>query len=105
MTISDPIADMLTRVRNAIMAKHDFVLVPTSRMKALPYRWGVGAGQPLPTTWSRNRTSGFVGLFSPAAAAASVALAAWVAAAATKARRGIRRWVDRVVMLGVPVTA
>ena len=33
MTISDPIADMLTRIRNAIMARHDFVLVPTSRMK------------------------------------------------------------------------
>ncbi len=33
MTISDPIADMLTRIRNAIMAQRDFVLVPTSRMK------------------------------------------------------------------------
>jgi len=33
MTISDPIADMLTRIRNAIMARHDFVLVPTSRTK------------------------------------------------------------------------
>ena len=33
MTISDPIADMLTRIRNAIMAKHDFVLVPTSKIK------------------------------------------------------------------------
>ena len=33
MTISDPIADMLTRIRNAIMARHDFVLIPSSRMK------------------------------------------------------------------------
>ena len=33
MTISDPIADMLTRIRNAIMARHDSVLIPTSRMK------------------------------------------------------------------------
>ena len=33
MTISDPIADMLTRIRNAIMARHDFVLIPTSRTK------------------------------------------------------------------------
>ena len=33
MTINDPIADMLTRIRNAIMARHDFVLVPASRMK------------------------------------------------------------------------
>jgi len=33
MTTSDPIADMLTRIRNAIMARHDSVLVPTSRTK------------------------------------------------------------------------
>ena len=33
MTVSDPIADMLTRIRNAIMARHDSVLIPTSRMK------------------------------------------------------------------------
>ncbi len=33
MTISDPIADMLTRIRNAAMARHDFVLMPASRMK------------------------------------------------------------------------
>jgi small subunit ribosomal protein S8 len=31
--VTDPIADMLTRIRNAILARHDFVLVPTSRMK------------------------------------------------------------------------
>ena len=33
MTVSDPIADMLTRIRNAIIAKHDHVLVPASRIK------------------------------------------------------------------------
>ncbi len=33
MAISDPIADMLTRIRNANMARHDFVLVPSSKMK------------------------------------------------------------------------
>ena len=33
MTITDPIADMLTRIRNAIMVRHDSVLVPASRMK------------------------------------------------------------------------
>lgn len=33
MAVSDPIADMLTRVRNAIMARHDYVLVPSSRMR------------------------------------------------------------------------
>jgi small subunit ribosomal protein S8 len=33
MAVSDPIADMLTRIRNAIMARHNSVLVPVSRMK------------------------------------------------------------------------
>ena len=33
MTVSDPIADMLTRIRNAIMARHDSVLIPASRIK------------------------------------------------------------------------
>ena len=33
MTVTDPIADMLTRIRNAIMVRHDSVLVPASRMK------------------------------------------------------------------------
>jgi len=33
VTISDPIADMLTRMRNAIMVRHDSVLIPASRMK------------------------------------------------------------------------
>ncbi len=33
MTVSDPIADMLTRIRNAIMVRHDSVLIPASRMK------------------------------------------------------------------------
>ena len=33
MHITDPIADMLTRIRNAIAAKHDSVDVPTSNMK------------------------------------------------------------------------
>ncbi len=33
MSVSDPIADMLTRIRNALMVRHDSVLVPASRMK------------------------------------------------------------------------
>ena len=33
MNVSDPIADMLTRIRNAVAAKHDFVLVPASKVK------------------------------------------------------------------------
>jgi small subunit ribosomal protein S8 len=31
--ITDPIADMLTRIRNAIIAHHETVVVPASRMK------------------------------------------------------------------------
>jgi small subunit ribosomal protein S8 len=33
MSMSDPIADMLTRIRNANSAKHDKVDVPSSRVK------------------------------------------------------------------------
>lgn len=33
MTTNDPIADMLTRIRNANTAKHDTVDVPTSKIK------------------------------------------------------------------------
>src|SRR5688500_7953275 len=33
MNVSDPIADMLTRIRNAASARHDAVNIPASRMK------------------------------------------------------------------------
>ncbi|MCI9482815.1 MAG: 30S ribosomal protein S8 [Oscillibacter sp.] len=33
MHITDPVADMLTRIRNAVSAKHDAVDVPASNMK------------------------------------------------------------------------
>ena len=33
MTMSDPIADMLTRIRNANTAKHDTVDIPLSKIK------------------------------------------------------------------------
>ena len=33
MAITDPVADMLTRIRNAVMVRHDSVLIPSSRMK------------------------------------------------------------------------
>ena len=33
MLITDPIADMLTRIRNALTAKHEDVLVPASTLK------------------------------------------------------------------------
>jgi len=33
VTVSDPVADMLTRIRNAVMVRHDSVLMPASKMK------------------------------------------------------------------------
>jgi small subunit ribosomal protein S8 len=33
MVINDPIADMLTRIRNAQIAKHDTVVIPASKTK------------------------------------------------------------------------
>lgn len=33
MNATDPIGDTLTRIRNAIMARHDSVLIPMSKMK------------------------------------------------------------------------
>lgn len=33
MTMNDPIADMLTRIRNGVAAKHDFVNMPASKIK------------------------------------------------------------------------
>ncbi|MBK6317637.1 MAG: 30S ribosomal protein S8 [Dehalococcoidia bacterium] len=33
MSLSDPIADMLTRIRNASSARHDSVLMPASKIK------------------------------------------------------------------------
>lgn len=33
MSLSDPIADMLTRIRNASSARHESVLMPASKMK------------------------------------------------------------------------
>ena len=33
MVMTDPIADMLTRIRNALMAKHEQVEMPSSKLK------------------------------------------------------------------------
>lgn len=33
MSITDPIADMLTRIRNGVNARHDVVEIPSSRIK------------------------------------------------------------------------
>ena len=34
MSVSDPISDMLTRIRNAVMAEHTTVALPNSKMKS-----------------------------------------------------------------------
>ncbi|HEY5625844.1 MAG TPA: 30S ribosomal protein S8 [Dehalococcoidia bacterium] len=31
--VTDPIADMLTRIRNALVARHDYTDIPTSKLK------------------------------------------------------------------------
>jgi small subunit ribosomal protein S8 len=33
MSVNDPIADMLTRIRNAASSRHDAVVIPASKMK------------------------------------------------------------------------
>ncbi|MGQ9674897.1 MAG: 30S ribosomal protein S8 [Chloroflexota bacterium] len=33
MNMTDPIADMLTRIRNAAVARHDYALIPASQVK------------------------------------------------------------------------
>ena len=33
MLVNDPIADMLTRIRNALIARHEEVIIPASNMK------------------------------------------------------------------------
>ena len=33
MNVTDPIADLLTRIRNAVQARHRYVLVPASNIK------------------------------------------------------------------------
>ena len=33
MTTNDPIADMLTRIRNALMVRHETVTIPSSKIK------------------------------------------------------------------------
>ncbi|MBI3607292.1 MAG: 30S ribosomal protein S8 [Nitrospirae bacterium] len=33
MSMTDPVADMLTRIRNAVMRRHESVVMPASRLK------------------------------------------------------------------------
>ena len=56
MHITDPIADMLTRIRNANNAKHDTVDVPASNMKKSIAQILAGGGlhQELPADRQRH---------------------------------------------------
>ena len=54
MTMTDPIADMLTRLRNANVAHHDTVRMPSSKVKeALRRSWSARATSPA----SRSRAT------------------------------------------------
>ena len=43
MTMTDPISDMLTRIRNANVAMHDEVSMPSSRVRATGGHTGTGS--------------------------------------------------------------
>ena len=55
MSMSDPIADMLTRIRNANTAKHDTVEIPASKMKkAIADMLAVKSRAELEKVWYAN---------------------------------------------------
>ena len=57
MTMSDPIADMLTRIRNANTAKHDTVDVPASKMKIAIANILVDEGNTIVTKFDSRRNA------------------------------------------------
>ena len=70
MTMTDPIADMLTRIRNANIAMHDEVLMPASKLKeslaALLYKEGyIGAFSTADNSDSPGRTMTIQMKYSP----------------------------------------
>jgi small subunit ribosomal protein S8 len=74
--MTDPIADMLTRIRNAAQAQHDHTVLPASKLKAQvaeilkqegfidDYRVGDGIQKKLTIflKYGRDRQSAFVGM-------------------------------------------
>ena len=78
MQTTDPIADMLTRLRNATMARHQAVAMPTSRMKQsiaeilkqegfIAEYWVTPGGGPQPIlqitlAYDRNKQPGIQGI-------------------------------------------
>lgn len=59
MAMTDPIADLLTRIRNAIHAAHETVEIPTSRLKVEVAR--ILAEQGYIESWSVHPREGVVG--------------------------------------------
>ena len=55
--MTDPIADMLTRIRNAVTAKHTRVDMPASKLKAEIARILQDEGYIQGFKWSRSRRS------------------------------------------------
>jgi len=46
MSMTDPIADLLTRIRNAIAADHEFAEIPASKFKSREYNRCRRCGRP-----------------------------------------------------------
>lgn len=77
MPVTDPVADMLTRIRNALQARHESVLVPHSKLKLAIARvlkeegyirdYDTPRGHPHPTlrlhlAYRENREPAIIGL-------------------------------------------
>jgi small subunit ribosomal protein S8 len=63
MTMTDPIADLLTRVRNALIARHDRVEVPASRLKVAIVRILKDEGFIKNFKVSRDNKQGWIKIF------------------------------------------
>jgi small subunit ribosomal protein S8 len=63
MSMTDPVADFLTRIRNGIMAAHETVEIPSSKLKKVEGRPGA-AGERIVVRlkYTENRTSVISGI-------------------------------------------
>ena len=58
MTMTDPLADMLTRVRNAAMARHETVRIPNSKVKPNSYLSNSSESWLSTELWCRQKLDG-----------------------------------------------
>lgn len=63
MVVSDPIADLLTRIRNATMVNHDRIEVPGSKMKKSIVQILKDEGFVRDFEWVDNGHQGFIRVF------------------------------------------